>query len=290
MNNILITGSTGFIGKNLKNYLQKKYILFTPSHQELDLLDTESVGQYLLNNHIDIVIHTANKNNTEKFATEYEVLDCNLRMYYNLIKYQKYYKKLIYFGSGAEYGKNQDLDNVREDKFGNIIPEDPYGFSKYIMAREALHSENIYDLCLFGVYGRYEEWQRRFISNAICRALFNLPITLSQNALFDYLYIDDLIKIVEWFLENIPKYHRYNITRGTSVSLLDLAWIVNKCFHNKPNIEISKPGWKYAYSGCNELILAELGDFTFTDFEISIQKLVLYYKKNKNKIDPGKLK
>lgn len=290
MNNILITGATGFIGKNLKNYLQKKYILFAPSHGELDLLDTESVGQYLLNNHINIVIHTANKNNTEKSATEYEVLDCNLRMYYNLIKYREHYQKMIYFGSGAEYGKNQDLNNISESKFGDVIPGDPYGFSKYIMAQEALHSENIYDLCLFGVYGRYEEWQRRFISNAICRALFKRPITLSQNALFDYLYIDDLIKIVEWFLENTPKYHRYNITRGDSVSLLDLAQLVNKCFHDELDIEIAKPGWKYAYSGSNELALAELGNLSFTDFEISIQELIRYYEKNKNKIDPNKLK
>lgn len=290
MSNILITGTTGFIGKNLKDALQKKYTLFTPLHQELDLLNTEDVGQYILKNNIDIVIHAANRNNTVKFATEYEVLDCNLRMYYNLIKYQQHYQKMIYFGSGAEYGKNQSLNNIGESKFGTIIPEDPYGFSKYIMAQETLHLKNIYDLCLFGVYGKYEEWQRRFISNAICRALFGMPITLDQNAVFDYLYIDDLVKIVEWFLENTPRYHRYNITSGTSVSLLDLAKLVNKFFNDASDIKIAKPGWKYAYSGSNKLLLSELGNFAYTDFKISIRKLILFYKENKSKIDPSKLK
>ena len=62
--NIFITGSNGFIGSHLKEYLNKiysNYILFTPSSKELNLLDEVAVENYILLNKIDIIIHLANK-------------------------------------------------------------------------------------------------------------------------------------------------------------------------------------------------------------------------------------
>ena len=53
------------------------------------------------------------------------------------------------------------------------------------------------ELRLFGVFGRHEDYAIRFISNAICKTLFDLPITLRQNRTFSYLYVDDLGPIVE---------------------------------------------------------------------------------------------
>ena len=55
--NILLTGSGGFIGKNLKEYLSDKYNLFCPRSYELDLRDFKSVKDYFDNNDIDFVIH-----------------------------------------------------------------------------------------------------------------------------------------------------------------------------------------------------------------------------------------
>jgi GDP-L-fucose synthase len=49
--NIFITGSSGFIGTHLKEYLQKNYshyTLFTPSSKELDLVN-EKVSDYFIN-------------------------------------------------------------------------------------------------------------------------------------------------------------------------------------------------------------------------------------------------
>ena len=46
--NIFITGSNGFVGSHLKEYLQKNYLnytLFTPSSKELDLADEISKGE-----------------------------------------------------------------------------------------------------------------------------------------------------------------------------------------------------------------------------------------------------
>lgn len=41
--NILLTGSGGFIGRNLKEYLQDKYTLFCPRSYELDLTNEKQL-------------------------------------------------------------------------------------------------------------------------------------------------------------------------------------------------------------------------------------------------------
>ena len=78
------------------------------------------------------------------------------------------------------------------------IPADQYGFAKYLCSRLAQDIDNVIVLRPFGVWGKYEDYETRFMSNAICKTLYDLPITLNQNAYFDYLFIDDFVKIVEF--------------------------------------------------------------------------------------------
>lgn len=113
--------------------------------------------------------------------------------------------RLYYFGSGAEYDMRHYIPSMRESYFGTHVPQDPYGFSKYLMS--SLATGNIYDLRLFGVFGKYEEWQRRFISNMIYRNLTGQTMGMNQNMYFDYLYINDLSSILEWFLFHEPNCH-----------------------------------------------------------------------------------
>lgn len=288
---ILITGTSGFIGKNLKEQLSDKYNLYAPSHVELDLLDMAALQDFFTNHKIDVVIHTANCNNTKRHTDEYEVIKCNLKMFYNLADLQDHYEKLIYFGSGAEYGKARSLDFITEEQFGEVIPDDAYGLSKYVMARYALKSDKIYDLCVFGVYGKYEEWHRRFISNAICRAMNHMPVTLTRDALFSYIYIDDLVMITDWFINNTPKYHRYNIVNSVNegVTLLELAHIVQEQFDGIPEIVVAQEGKKDAYTASGRRILQEMKDISFTEPNDGIALLKEYYMSNNHLIDTSKL-
>ena len=59
--NILLTGGTGFIGKNLYEGLKNEYKVFVPSHKELEILNTNAVRKYIIKNKIKVVIHTAVK-------------------------------------------------------------------------------------------------------------------------------------------------------------------------------------------------------------------------------------
>lgn len=287
---LLIMGSTGFVGKNLKEYFVDNFEVIAPSHRELDLLNSAAVENFLRCNHFDVVIHTANTNNTRnKSVTPYDSLDGNLRMFFNLERCKDYYGKLYYFGSGAEYDMQHYIPDMKEEYFGTHIPQDSYGFSKYIMSKYSAKDSNIYDLRLFGVYGKYEEWERRFISNAICRALKGMDITIQKNVYFDYLWVDDLCDIMSWFIENEPKYHHYNVCRGTKMDLYSLAQMVREILDIDCRIVVAEEGLKPEYTGDNERLLNEIGNYEFTSFEDSIQKLSDYYKKNLDLIDAEKL-
>ena len=56
--NILLTGSGGFIGLNLKEYLKTKYTLFCPRSYELDLTHSDAVKKYF-QNHKTYCLYTA---------------------------------------------------------------------------------------------------------------------------------------------------------------------------------------------------------------------------------------
>ncbi|WP_242877601.1 NAD-dependent epimerase/dehydratase family protein [Eisenbergiella tayi] len=276
---IFISGSNGFIGRNLTEYFRDKYHVICPGSKELNLLDSEQVEFFLQKEKPDIIIHAANQNTTRnKTATPYDSLNNNLRMYYNLKRCSNLFGKMYYFGSGAEYDMRFYIPEMSENYFGKHIPEDPYGFSKYIMAQDCLQSRNIYDLVLFGVYGKYEEWERRFISNNICKNLAGESMSLNKNVNFDYLYIDDLCKIMDWFIEHVPEHKRYNVCSGGKVDLLSLAKIINQVMGKETPILINQEGWKTEYTGSNRRLLEEIGEFIFTSYEEGIKNLFNYYQ------------
>lgn len=287
---ILITGGSGFVGKNLKEQLSDKYEIYAPTSGELNLLEKKMVKSYISRHCFDLVIHCANMNSTRKMeTTEYAVLDGNLRMFFNLERCRDAYGKMYYFGSGAEYDMRHYIPDMQEEYFDTHVPKDPYGFSKYVMSKSCRADGNIYDLRLFGVYGKYEEWERRFISNAICRALKGKDITIQKNVYFDYLWIDDLCDIMRWFIENDPKHHHYNVCRGSKIDLYSLACMVRKILDIDCDIAVSEQGWKPEYTGDNTRLLEELGNYRFTGFEESISKLCEFYKEHINEIDESKL-
>lgn len=274
---ILLTGGTGFIGRNLKEAWSGRYDLRAPTRQELDLLDTQAVERYLKAEQFDAVIHTANTNNSRRQVDSYQVLDRNLRLFFNLERCKDTYGKLYYFGSGAEYDMRHYIPQMKEEYFGTRIPQDPYGFSKYTMAK--LAGSNIYDLRLFGVFGKYEEWERRFISNMIYQNLSGDVMRMNQNMYFDYLYIDDLVTVMEWFLTHEPAHHHYNVCTGERVTLLSLAQMVISETGIPAEIETRQAGWKPEYTGDNRRLRKEMGEaFRLTPMSTAIREMVSYYR------------
>ncbi|GAA0083774.1 hypothetical protein UT300007_02130 [Clostridium sp. CTA-7] len=291
MKNILITGAgpNGFVGRNLKEMLAIKYNIYSPSSKELDLCDYNALEKYISENSISNVIHSAVHNPRTK-GIDGEI-ENNLRMYFNLAKLSTKLEKLIYFGSGAEFDKRFSINMVKEDDIGISIPIDPYGFTKYIMNDNAIKSDNIYNMRLFGIYGKYEYWQSKFISNLCCKAVYDLPLTVRKNCWFDFLYIDDLPIIIEWFIENTPKYKDYNVCYGKALDLVSIAKIVNEVSGKNLEVKLlNTEGFNLSYTANNDRLLKEIPNLRLTDYKSAITKLYKYYYENKDIIDYSILK
>lgn len=276
---ILITGANGFIGKSIYEFLKKnKYELLAPSKKELDLLNREQVKDCLTNQGIDIVIHAAIYNTLgKKVLNDFEIFKKNVLMFINIADFLNIDQKMIYFGSGAEYAREHYKLNMEEEYFGSYIPTDPYGFSKYIMTRYSENRSNIINLRLFGVFGEYEKVNYRFISNSIIKVQRGDDFEVNCNMLFDYLYIEDLCKICEWFLLNDSKYNVYNVCNTKNIYIADIADIICKVNGNNATYIIKQEEISKSYTGDNSRLLKEIGDFQFTELEDAIIKMSKYF-------------
>jgi len=292
--NILITGAGGFIGKNLVEHLKDKseYSLFYPYHKELELLDAGAVSDYVKTNKIDIIIHCANIGGSRK--TRYDngkedITSKNLGMFLNLAKTLDSDRSMIHLGSGAEYDFRSYAPKMKEDYFGTHIPEDSLGLSKYLCSKYIMSAERITNLRFFGVFGRYEDYEYRFISNAIVKNLLGLPIVINQNVYFDYMYVDDAARIIEYFIGHKAKHQFYNATTGRAIDLVTIANKINKVSKYPSEVVINNPGLNLEYSGDNTRLLKEMDNFNFTSFDAALKELYNWYKARTSEIDKEKI-
>ena len=285
---VLITGGSGFIGKSLTEGLKDDFEVLSPGRQELDLLDEKSVEEYIVKNGVKVVIHAAVH---PALVTFRELgFQQDVRMFVNILRNIKQLDKIISFGSGAEFAKTREIKKAREDQFGEFVPEDSYGLSKYLFNEMAQREPKLLNLRLFGIYGKHENYRYKFITNSIVKHILGMPLTIKQNVIFDYLYIDDLVEIVSHFLTHDNNFSDYNITLTKSVSLSQIIEFIDKIGERKSTLEIVNSGYNFEYSGDNSRLLKEIPDLEFTSTEAGIRQLYKYYQKNIDELDVAAIK
>lgn len=272
---ILLTGSGGFIGKNLKSYLKDKYELLTPRSYELDLINTDAVAKYFKENDIDFVIHCGSVGGARGVQDRDTTIEDNLAMVDNILANKKTATRVILFGSGAMYDKSRNLHKVKESQIGEIIPNDLYGKSKLLIAEKIKNRKDVLMLNIFACYG-YGEKESRFPSYAIYKAIQGEDILINQNANFDYLFVEDMTKIVEHFIITEPKNNIINITPSKSSSLKEIAEIVQSYSQKNINIKILNEGMNFEYTGDNTLLLNNFENLKFTSLEVGLKSLFNY--------------
>src|SRR3989344_1909060 len=194
---IFLSGGNGFIGRHIQEQLGAKYEILAPSHSELDMTDGPAVYAYLEKHKPEIVLHAATLGgNRKKQFTN--ISYNNLQMFFNIIRGKEFFNRLFTFGSCVEYDRRQPVVEVSEDDYKKSVPVDEYAFAKYVMARYAEEVDYITHLRFFGVYGRYEDYETRFISNAMCKAILGMPITMKQDVYFDYVYAPDVVRQIDF--------------------------------------------------------------------------------------------
>ena len=291
--NILITGSKGFVGRNLTELFlaNDKYTVLTPVKSELNLASSEDVDEYFKNNRVDVIIHGPT---TSMIGKSYppETCENNLRMFFNLQRNLTPSMKMISLGSGSEYARSYWHKKIIEEYFDKHIPKDSHSYSKYLTSKYIRDADNgnLIHLRLFGVFGKYEGYLYKFISNSIVKSLLGLPIIINQNVIYDYLYITDLYKIIEYFIDHKAKNRIFNVTPTESIDLVRIASIIQEISGRNTGMQVLNDGIGVEYSGNNKRLLSEIGDFQFISHEAAIVDLYEYYNKIKDSLDVDAIK
>lgn len=259
MKTALLTGQTGFVGKNVRDILSESFHLLAPVRSELDLRDAASVENYFDTHQVDVVFHCANPNpvKNQLDTNEHFMEDC-MRIFLNLYRCRHKYGKMIYLGSGAEYDKSMEVVNIREEDCFRSPPKDPYGLSKYAMNMMAEQSDNVYNLCLFACFGPWDH-ASKFITHCIRCCLRGEEITIRQDCRFDYIHVYDLGKMMVWLGENQPKHHMYNVSGCQHMLLSEIAEEVRKQMGVSLPVRVLNPGLNREYTANGERFWSESG-------------------------------
>ena len=228
---ILITGGAGFIGSNLAFYFQEnfpksKVTVFDCFRNEETFHNgnLKSFGHYknligfrgdiicgninnkddlaLLDEHkFDFIFHHAAISDTRVYDQEI-VMKTNVNSFYDLLAIAKRDRSvMVYASSAATYGNLPSPQTVGQEN-----PENPYGYSKYIMDQIAIRYsiENpdmtIVGLRFFNVYGPREYYKGNTSSMVIQLGHQILDgkaprLFTNSNQIFrDFIYIDDVVQ------------------------------------------------------------------------------------------------
>lgn len=222
---ILITGCNGFIGRNLVKYFDEHHLVDGVSRNELNLLDGDSVQKFFEDKQYHLVIHTAVEGGRRTKPDTEEMVYKNVLMVYNLLKNQDHFDRMITFGSGAELDRRFDINE--ETNTDRRYPTDFYGISKNIIHKLCLVEPKLYNFRIFNCFGP-DESPDRMIRGNVEKYIHREPMTLFSNRLMDFFYIEDLAKIIEYFLKT-PVFSQkvINCTYEHHVRIRDVMSVIN---------------------------------------------------------------
>lgn len=278
---ILMTGAGGFVGGNLKPFLEDNgFKVIAPKSKDYDFTDLKTVEDLVSTYRPDFFVLAGFYGISDPKNIAADIEEKNLAIFNNFVKTAAG-KKIITFGSGAEFDKSRAIIKAKESDLGQVIPQDLYGHAKYAISREIKKHPNVLNLRLFGVYGP-NEFDSRFITHASKCNLAGKPITMRQDVVFDYIPVEDLCRITLEFINKTPKAQFINITPDKGISLMEIAQIINKIALRESEIICAKEGMANEYTGDNSVLKAELPGFAFTSYKDGIKNFYNYLKEKAN--------
>lgn len=221
--NVLITGSKGFIGKNLKIFLLNKRLKVFEFNRGDNFKKLEKLIKYS-----DIIFHLAGDNRPKK-KKFFKINNIDLtNKICNTIKKQNKKIKII-FTSTTQINKNNDYAKSK------LICE------KILVKFKKKSNNDIKILRLPNVYGK---WSRPNYNSVVATFCYNIArnkkiIVYDNNQYVSLYYIDDLLKNFHNLIINKSKKIYSNITKVHKIKVSDIAHKIQNFHKNIRNVNLN---------------------------------------------------
>jgi nucleoside-diphosphate-sugar epimerase len=271
MKKILITGTNGFIGKNLSLFYSDSYHVINHTRQT-NIHDCLSLKP-------DIIINCAGE-----IYEEVSAFDSNVKLTYELIKHcVKNKTKMIHLGSSSEYGRKTSASKETDVLEPTTFYEATKGAATLLCTGYAKqYNLPIITVRPYSVYGKYEKPHRLFPK------LFNSfehgEFMELYNGYHDFIYIKDFIRGINILVENdFINGDVVNFGSGEQYSNFEVLEVFEKKYNKQANIKLHNKLSKSFESAtwiCNTSYAYKQYNFK-TEFalEKGINDYILYMKK-----------
>ena len=279
---VVIVGSTGFIGSNIFNSLDKakEYDLIGISKNEIDLSRKNS--HVALSKHLTadcMIIMCAGVK--KQLGDNLDIFEKNLNIVNNFCRSVSRMspKKIIYFSSASVYGE----DVVYSEKISEKTPVQPityYGIAKYTAERllEKTCTENEAELVILRpplIYGKNDLSRGYGPTGFTYKAIASDEIILWGNGseFREFVFVDDVSRVVQRLLNNNFS-GILNIVSGRSYTFREIVDLLINISKSDINIRLrqrSKEKVNHHYS--NELFNNVITDFEFTRLNDGLMKM-----------------
>jgi UDP-glucose 4-epimerase len=274
---ILLLGGSGFIGRNLLQRWRNQEIL-APSSRDLNLLDFCAVQSFVRDSSPDVIVHSACRPGHRNAAPNPHVVRDNIRLVLNVVASLGPLSRLVWISTGGAYGSDNYRPMMREREAFDVPPADDTGLSRFAVSLAVRNDPRIVELRPFSVYGPHEDWEIRFISNAICKSLYKMSITIRRDRLFSFVHVEDLMIAIEEVIKKWPsKDLLLNVCPDRPSRLSDVARIVQAATRCDLPVMIKNEGFDIEYSGSNRLLRNLYPGWRCRSLEDGVRGLALWY-------------
>lgn len=283
---ILVTGSSGFIGRRLvNNLILDEYDVIVSDFNKWiwpssNFIYPEDVYSHM--NEIDIVVHLGATSETNS-DDEYQVFKNNTEYTINLLSYLNDTTKFIYASSAAVYGNGADINIVGEHEDGDTI----YAKSKLAVDQEVRKSwanGNVVGLRLFNVCGFYGEDHKKqpsptFRFRSQLEEYRTVKLFYGSNEIYrDFIYITDVIDIIKFLFTANYKHPVINVGTGVATSFEDIARLMIKSYPNG-KIEYIDPPENLTH-GYQTYTRADISTLRDIGYDKNIPSILEHIKRN----------
>jgi len=250
---ILITGANGFVGTNLREYLEKKghkTIRTDVADADItgDLTDQHFVLEELAGGDFDAVVHLAGLINVPKSIEDpYACYRINCFGTLNMLKMavEKKVERFVYISSNNVYGSPKRLPIREDDPFN---PRAPYDFSKVVGEYLVTSFHNTLNLPttilrswkMFGPHDVPTAAVPRFIK--ACLANTPIPLYNGGRDTNDVYYVENFCSAIRLAINHPAAVgERFNVGTGNEISVKEQAQLIRKLTRSSSKVQLLPP-------------------------------------------------